>query len=79
MSTKQKNILTSPVRAGDSIDLPIHRLGHRGEGVGRYEGMVVFVPGAVLGDHVRAQVVEVERGYARAVLESIALCRRPTV
>ncbi len=73
MSTKQKNILTSPVRAGDSIDLPIHGLGHRGEGVGRYEGMVVFVPGAVPGDHVRAQVVEVKRGYARAVLESVLL------
>lgn len=71
MSTKQKNILTSPVKAGDSIDLPIHGLGHRGEGVGRYDGLVVFVPGAVPGDRVQARVTEVKRGYARAELEGV--------
>lgn len=71
MRTKVKSKMVSPIREGQYIELSIHGSGHRGEGVGRYDGMVVFIPGAVPGDYVRARVIEVKRGYARAALENV--------
>ena len=56
------------------IVLEITDLNNLGFGVGRVDGMVVFVSGAVDGDTVRAHVLRVNRGYAIAktteILES---------
>lgn len=46
-------------------------LGHAGEGVGRYHGQVVFVPGALPGERVRVTVTQVSRRWARARLLSV--------
>lgn len=70
MSKKAKSRL--PVRPGDCIDVSIHGMGHRGEGVGRFEGLAVFIPEAVPGDRVRARVTKVKKGFARAELEQIS-------
>ncbi|MEW6623950.1 MAG: 23S rRNA (uracil(1939)-C(5))-methyltransferase RlmD [Bacillota bacterium] len=50
------------------ITLAIESLSHDGKGVGRYEGMVVFVEGALPGEEVRVCVKERKKGYAEAVL-----------
>ena len=52
----------------DLIEVPIHDLGHRGEGVGRFQGQTVFVQGALPGDTVLAQPFEVHRRYQKARL-----------
>lgn len=56
---------------GASIELAIDSIGSQGEGVGRGEGLVVFVPGAVPGDVVAARVTERKARFARARLERL--------
>jgi len=62
---------SAPVRPGQRIELPIHGLGHSGEGVGRYAGLTVFVPGGAPGDTLAARIVEVKKNYARAELVAV--------
>ena len=59
---------TPPVRPGQSIEVPIHGIGHDGEGVGRYEGLTIFVPGGAPGDRLVARIGEVKKNYARGTL-----------
>lgn len=61
----------APVRPGQLIELSVSDIGHKGEGVGRFEGLALFVPGGVPGDQLRARVTEVFRGYARAELVEV--------
>jgi 23S rRNA (uracil1939-C5)-methyltransferase len=58
-------------RRGDSLELVIDDLAFGGEGVGRANGYVVFVRGAVPGDRVRAKLVDARSRFGRAVIESI--------
>src|SRR2546426_12138568 len=58
-------------RRGDVLDLTIDDLAFGGEGVGRVEGYVIFVRGAVPGDRVRVKVVEARSRFGRAVIESL--------
>lgn len=46
----------------------IEDLGKEGEGVGRADGKVLFVPGATVGDRVRVRFTDDERAFARAEL-----------
>ncbi|MBC7104497.1 MAG: class I SAM-dependent RNA methyltransferase, partial [Firmicutes bacterium] len=57
--------------APERMILEIGDLSHRGEGVGRWQGLVVFVPGAVPGDRVRVTAVEGKKNYLRGRLEEI--------
>src|SRR3989442_15892736 len=58
-------------RRGDVLDLTIDDLAFGGEGVGRVQGYVLFVRGAVPGDRVRAKVIEARSRFGRAVIESL--------
>src|SRR2546428_6956521 len=60
-------------RRGDVLDLTIDDLAFGGEGVGRVQGYVVFVRGAVPGDRVRVRVVEARSRFGRAVIESLEM------
>ncbi|HHY95528.1 MAG TPA: 23S rRNA (uracil(1939)-C(5))-methyltransferase RlmD [Firmicutes bacterium] len=51
--------------------LTITDLNHRGEGVGREQGLAVFVPGAVPGDVVRVELSERKKSHARARLVDV--------
>ena len=53
------------------IELEITDLNNLGCGVGRYEGQVVFVKGAVKGDTVRAKVIKVNKSFCVARLEGV--------
>ncbi len=56
---------------GRDIELNIDNYNHSGEGVGRCQGMAVFVPFAVPGERVRARLIEIKKNYARAELVEI--------
>src|SRR5438552_19115547 len=58
-------------RRGESLELTIDDLAFGGEGVGRVEGYVLFVRGAVPGDRVLVKVVEAGSRFGRAVIESL--------
>lgn len=48
------------------IPLNIKKIGINGEGVGNFKGMTVFVPGALKGEAVYAEITQVEPNYATA-------------
>ena len=54
-------------------EIQITDLNNLGFGVGRVEGKVVFVSGAVDGDLVEARIIRVNSGYAIARTERILL------
>ena len=66
-----------PVTPGQHIELQIDRLNHDGEGVGRFEGFTIFVPNTTAGDKIIARVITLQKGYARALLQSV-LSTSPT-
>jgi len=53
------------------IELTITALSHAAEGIGRHEGRAVFVPFALPGETVRAEIVEEKKNFARARLVEI--------
>jgi 23S rRNA (uracil1939-C5)-methyltransferase len=53
-------------KPGEELELRIESLAHGGAGVGRADGFVVFVRGAVPGDRVRARVSKAKRSFAEA-------------
>ena len=69
------------LRAGALIEIDIEKAVYRGQGLGRYEGQVVFVPRAVPGDRVRVRIEAGTAGYVRGRIEELigrASGRRPS-
>jgi 23S rRNA (uracil1939-C5)-methyltransferase len=63
---------TSPTwQQGELIELTIHDLSDRGDGVGRFEQRVVFVPDTVTGDRVRVRLLHVKPQFAHGKLIEI--------
>ena len=62
---------TAPIDVGSRIELAVHDIGHKGEGVGRYQGLAVFVPKGVPGDRLLVRITEVKKRYARAELVQV--------
>jgi len=58
-------------RRGDLVSVAITDLAFGGEGVGRREGYVVFVPGGVPGDRVDVRLTEVRPRFARGIIEAV--------
>ncbi len=56
------------LKLGDKINLTIHDLAFGGEGVGRLDELVVFVPFVITGETVEAEITEVKKNFARAKL-----------
>ena len=57
-----------PLKTGDQITLTIHDIAFGGEGVGRLDDFVVFVPFVLVGETVAAEITEVKKNFARAKL-----------
>ena len=59
------------VNTGDGIDLTIEAVNHNGDGVGRYEGLTVFVPQTVPGEKVYTRITELKKNFALGRVEKI--------
>jgi 23S rRNA (uracil1939-C5)-methyltransferase len=59
--------VAAPVRKGEEVEVRIDSLAYGGNGVGRLDGFVVFVRGALPGDLVRARATKVKRAFAEAI------------
>ncbi len=55
----------------DIAELEISSLTNEGNGVGRYEGMAVFVPLTAVGDVIRCKIVKVLKSYAYGIIDEI--------
>ena len=53
------------------IPLEITDITSEGNGVGRYEGMAVFVPMTAIGDIIDAKIVKVQKNFCFGIIESI--------
>ena len=67
MSATGPETTTRPQK-GEQLDLRVHALAFGGNGIARHGGWVVFVPGTVPGDRVRAVLTKRKRGYGEARL-----------
>ena len=56
------------LKLGDKLTLTIHDIAFGGEGVGRVDDFVVFVPFVIVGEEVETEVTEVKKNFARAKL-----------
>ncbi len=56
------------LKIGDQISLTIHDLAFGGEGVGRIDEFVVFVPFVITGETAEVEIIEVKKNFARAKL-----------
>jgi len=56
------------LRKGDIVELTIQKMAYGGRGLGRLDGMVVFVRGGVPGDRITARIYRKKRDYAEAGL-----------
>lgn len=56
---------------GDKIKLEIRKQGINGEGIGYFNKLAIFVPGAILKEKVNCEIIEMKEGYAIAKLDSI--------
>ena len=57
-----------PLQIGDRLGLPIDDIAFGGEGVGRVNDFVVFVPFVLVGEVVEVEITEVKKHFARAKL-----------
>jgi tRNA/tmRNA/rRNA uracil-C5-methylase (TrmA/RlmC/RlmD family) len=55
------------------IDLELDSIAHGGEAIGRYHGKAIFVPYAIPGERVRAEIVEEKERWARARLVEVLM------
>jgi 23S rRNA (uracil1939-C5)-methyltransferase len=59
------------MQQGSLVEMEITDLNHTGEGVGRYDGQVIFVPDTVIGDRILARILYLKRHYGGAKLEKL--------
>ena len=60
-------------KKNEILTLKIENITNLGFGVARYEGLVIFVAGAVTGDEVLAKIIKVTPSYAIARIEKILI------
>jgi len=58
--------IPKPVEVGKEYEVDIQELSRRGEGIARIEGLVIFVPNAKQGEHVKVKVTRISRKFAEA-------------
>ena len=59
------------IKKNDRINLKIESCSANGSGVGRYNGMAIFVPATAVGDEITAHILKVKKSYAFAKVESV--------
>lgn len=59
------------MKQGDLIEIEITDLNHTGEGVGKSEGQVIFVPDTVIGDRLQVRVIHLKKSHAIGKIQQI--------
>jgi len=68
-----------PFQIGDRLGLTIDDIAFGGEGVGRVDDFVVFVPFVLVGEAVKVEIIEVKKKFARAKLLRVEKSSRERV
>lgn len=67
------------LQADQLLDLTIENITNDGAGVARHHGIVVFVPFTLIGEKIRARIVQVHKHYAEGKIESLLLTSQDRV
>lgn len=59
------------LKKNDIVTVTIQDYGTDGEGIGKYEGVTLFVKDAVVGDTIQARITKTKKTYAYARLEQV--------
>lgn len=59
------------LKKNDRINFKIESCSSNGSGIGKHNGMAIFVPATVVGDEITAHILKVKKNYAFAKVESI--------
>ena len=59
------------IEKGQNYELTIEDMSNEGQGIGRIEGMAVFVDGAIVGDVVKTELTKLKKNYAFGRLTEI--------
>ena len=59
------------IKKNDDITLKIEDMTNEGSSVGHYDGMAVFVRGAVTGDEIIAHIIKAKKNYAIGIVKEI--------
>lgn len=59
------------IKKNDRIQLKIESCSSNGSGVGKYNGMAIFVPATAVGDEITAHILKVKKSYAFAKVEDV--------
>ena len=63
--------MTGPLQKNEIIELNITGMSHEGNGVGRYEDFVLFVPMTAPGDRILCRVVKVNKNFGYGRVEQL--------
>ncbi|MBR4909782.1 MAG: 23S rRNA (uracil(1939)-C(5))-methyltransferase RlmD [Clostridia bacterium] len=55
----------------ETVRITVNDITAEGAGVGRYEGMAVFVPHTAVGDVIDAKIVKINKNYAYGIIDKI--------
>lgn len=64
-------VFMAELKKNQIIELNIDSMGSQGEGIGRYDGLAVFVPATAPGDRVEARLLKVKKNLAYAKTERL--------
>ena len=70
-------VFIKPLAKNDKIELTVTAMSSEGSGIGRWDGMAVFVPGTAVGDVAEVLIIKVTSRYAVGKLLSL-VTRAPT-
>ena len=59
------------MKKGERIEVEIEKFADRGKSLARQNGYVIFVPGAVPGDRIRARIKKAKKSFAEGDLEEV--------
>lgn len=61
------------LKKNDRINLKIESCSSNGSGIGRHDGMAIFVPATAVGDEITAHILKIKKTYAFAKVESVII------
>jgi tRNA/tmRNA/rRNA uracil-C5-methylase (TrmA/RlmC/RlmD family) len=65
--------IDNQLQVGQVIEIDIEDVAFGGEGVGRYNDFVIFVPFVITGERVKVEITEIKKNFARAKLIKVII------
>ncbi|WP_445664968.1 23S rRNA (uracil(1939)-C(5))-methyltransferase RlmD [Fodinibius sp. AD559] len=56
------------IKKGDDVELTIDSAAYKGKGIGKIDGLAIFVPNTAPGDRVKARIIKKKKSYREAKL-----------